>query len=72
MTKLLDIEADFTTSGKMSHFNFYYSSIFPAKAVRIPQAILDVADTEKQITYNKNTVTAAFRLARLEITEIEK
>lgn len=56
----------------MSHFNFYYSSIFPAKAVRIPQAILDVADTEKQITYNKNTVTAAFRLARLEITEIEK
>ena len=51
----------------MSHFNFYYSSIFPAKAVRIPQATLDVADTEKQITYNKNTVTAAFRLARLEI-----
>ena len=51
----------------MSHFNFYYSSIFPVKAVRIPQAILDVADTEKQITYNKNTVTAAFRLARLEI-----
>ena len=51
----------------MSHFNFYYSSIFPAKAVRIPQATLDVADTEKQITYKKNTVTAAFRLARLEI-----
>ena len=51
----------------MSHFNFYYSSIFPVKAVRIPQATLDVADTEKQITYNKNTVTAAFRLARLEI-----
>ena len=51
----------------MSHFNFYYSSIFPVKAVRIPQATLDVADTEKQITYNKNTVTEAFRLARLEI-----
>ena len=51
----------------MSHFNFYYSSIFPVKAVRIPQATLDVADTEKQITYNKNTITAAFRLARLEI-----
>ena len=51
----------------MSHFNFYYSSIFPVKAVRIPQATLDVADTEKQITYNKNTVTVAFRLARLEI-----
>ena len=51
----------------MSHFNFYYSSIFPVKAVRIPQATLDVADTEKQITYNKNTITLAFRLARLEI-----
>ena len=51
----------------MSRFNFYFSSIFPVKAVRIPQATLDVADTEKQITYNKNTVTAAFRLARLEI-----
>ena len=52
----------------MSRFNFYYSSqVFPVKAVRIPKATLDVADTEKQITYNKNTVTAAFRLARLEI-----
>ena len=52
----------------MSRFNFYYSSqVFPVKAVRIPQATLDVADTEKQITYNKNTVTAEFRLARLEI-----
>ena len=52
----------------MSRFNFYYSSqVFPVKAVRIPQATPDVADTEKQITYNENTVTAAFRLARLEI-----
>ena len=44
----------------MSRFNFYHSSIFPVKAVQIPQVTLDVADTKKQITYNKNTLTAAF------------
>ena len=52
----------------MSHFNFYYSSIFPVKAVRIPPTTVNVASlkTRNRLRTIEQTITKNIKIPRKE------